>query len=163
MLFFEDMEVGRIFDCGSRQVTKEEIVDFARQFDPQLFHVDESVAARGRYGGLIASGWHSCSIAMRLAVDAFLSQCANMGSPGMEVRFHIPVRPDDTLCVKAIVVDRAPSRRKPDRGRVDFRFKLSNQRGELVAEITSMTIFRRAPKGSAEIGAGQILDTRSNV
>jgi acyl dehydratase len=148
MLFFEDMEVGRVFDCGSRQVSKEEIIAFARQFDPQPFHIDEAFAARGRYGGVIASGWHSCCIAMRLAVDAFLSGSANMGSPGMDqVRFYVPLRPGDTLGVKAIVTDRAPSRRKPDRGRVEFRFELFNQRGELIAKMASMAIFGRAPLG----------------
>ena len=150
MRYFEDFTVGDTIDCGRRTVTKEEIVAFARAFDPQPFHVDEAAAARSRYGGLIASGWHSCCLCMRLAVDAVLNDAANMGSPGMDkIRFLKPLRPGDTINAKLRVVEATPSRSKPDRGRLTFAFELYNQSGELIMDMTAMAIFHRRPTAGA--------------
>jgi len=148
--YFEDFTVGETIDCGRRTVTKEEIVAFAKDFDPQPFHVDEAAAARSRYGGLIASGWHSCCLCMRLAVDAVLGDAANMGSPGMDkIRFLKPLRPGDTINAKLRVVEATPSRSKPDRGRLTFAFELYNQSGELIMDMTAMAIFHRRPTAGA--------------
>ena len=150
MRYFEDFTVGETFDCGRRTVTKEEIVAFATAFDPQAFHIDEAAAARSRYGGLIASGWHSCCLCMRLAVDAVLSDAANMGSPGMDkIRFPRPLRPGDTINAKLRVVEATPSRHKPDRGRLTFALELYNQSGELIMDMTAMAIFHRRPPAGA--------------
>lgn len=148
--YFEDFTVGEIIDCGHRTVTKDEIIAFATAFDPQPFHVDEAAAARSRYGGLIASGWHSCCLCMRLVVDAVLREAANMGSPGMEkVRFLKPLRPGDTISAKLRVVEASPSRSKPDRGRLTFAFELHNQSGELIMDMTAMSILHRRTAAAA--------------
>lgn len=145
MYTFEDLTPGRRFELGSIGVSQDDVVDFARRFDPQPFHVDAKVAEAGPFGGLIASGWHTAALTMRLLVDGLLNQTAGMGSPGLDsVRFPYPVRPGDTLHASVSVVAARPSERKPDRGLVTFRVETQNQAGITVMTMEAMTIVRRA-------------------
>jgi len=144
--YFEDFEVGKTIQVGSRIVTEEEIIDFATKFDPQPFHVDKEAAARSIYGDIIASGWHTCGMIMRLMVDGLLKEAASMGSPGVdEVRWIKPVRGGDTLTVSTTVLETRPSGSKPDRGVVVTVWKATNQHGEVVATIKGMGLFARRP------------------
>lgn len=146
--YFEDFEIGKTIEVGSRAVTEQEILEFARQFDPQPFHVDPEAAAKSIYGGIIASGWHTCSLMMRLMVDGFLRDAASMGSPGLdEVRWVKPVRGGDTLTVTTTALEKVPSSSKPDRGVVVTLWQASNQRGEVVATIQGMGMFLRRQPG----------------
>src|SRR5215207_10341286 len=125
MRYFEDFEPGRVFELGEHRVTREEIVDFARRWDPQPFHVDEDAAQDGPFGGLIASGWHTCAIYMRLYVDSLLRDTAGMGSPGVdELRWLKPVRPDALLRARLTVLEATPSERRPERGTVLARMEM---------------------------------------
>lgn len=145
--YFEDFEVGRAIDVGSRTVTEEEIIDFASKFDPQPFHVDKNAAEHSIYGGIIASGWHTCAMIMRLMVDGFLRNASSMGSPGVdEIRWLKPVRGGDTLTVTTTALEIRPSASKPDRGVVVTLWQAKNQHGELVATVKGMGMFQRRPK-----------------
>jgi acyl dehydratase len=125
-------------------VTRDEIVDFAREFDPQPFHLDEVAAGRSIYGGLLASGWHTCAIHMRLMWDTFLKDTASLGSPGIdEIRWVLPVRPGDTLRARFTVVEAIPSRSKPDRGIVRSVSEVFNQHGEVVMTLRGLGMFAR--------------------
>ncbi|GAC1400259.1 MAG: MaoC family dehydratase [Vulcanimicrobiaceae bacterium] len=146
MKYFEDYEVGARRELGARTVTKEEIVAFARDFDPQAFHVDEAAANESFFGGIIASGWHTCSIAMRMIVDRFLRESASMGSPGVDnLRWKKPVRPGDTLRLVMTVKATTPSRSKPDRGIVTNDLEMFDQHGDVVMSMTAMTMLGRRP------------------
>jgi acyl dehydratase len=145
--YFEDFEVGKTIEVGSRIVSEEEIIDFATKFDPQPFHVDQDAAARSIYGGIIASGWHTCGMMMRLMVDGFLKEAASLGSPGVdEIRWIKPVRGGDTLTVSTTALETRPSGSKPDRGVIVTLWEAKNQHGELVATIKGMGMFQRRPK-----------------
>jgi acyl dehydratase len=145
-LYFEDFPVGMTYACGARSLSEEQIVGFAREFDPQPFHVDREAAKASMFGGIIASGWHTASTAMRLQVDAVLSRSASLGSPGIdELRWLKPVRPGDTLSLKLEVLESRPSQSKPDRGSVKVKYALSNQRGELVMTMVGWGMFQRRP------------------
>lgn len=142
MKYFEDFQVGDKFELGTYTVTKEEIITFARQFDPQLFHLDEEAAKHTPLRGLCASGWHTAAIAMRLLVDGFSAH--NLGSPGADqIRWLIPLRPDDTVQLKVEIADMKVSTSKPDRGTIWIDEKLFNQRGELIMTKRSIGIMRR--------------------
>jgi acyl dehydratase len=147
MSHFEDFHVGDVHDIGQRTVTKEEIIEFARQFDPQPFHVDEELARRSFYGGIIASGWHLTALSMRMLVDRMLGDGADsgsLGSPGAdEIRWLLPVRPGDTLHMRAEVIEAIPSRSRPDRGVIKLRYRLRNQRDEEVMTMIGIGMFRR--------------------
>ena len=144
--YFEDFEVGKTIEVGSRTVTEEEIISFAKQFDPQPFHIDPDAAALSMYGGIIASGWHTCAMIMRLMVDGFLSSAASLGSPGVdEIRWLKPVRGGDTLTVTTTALESRPSTSKADRGVVVTMWQAKNQHGELVATVKGMGMFRRRP------------------
>ena len=144
MLYLDDFEPGQTIELGSRSVTKDEIIAFAEQFDPQPFHIDESAAAETIYGGLIASGWHTVCLFMRLLVDGLLSNAASMGSPGVdEVRWLKPVRPGDVLSAKGVVHEVIPSRSKPDRGILRTTYEMYNQRGEQVLSMKGVGMFGR--------------------
>jgi len=145
MKYFEDFPVGGTLDCGSKTFGKEEIVAFARQFDPQPFHVDEEKARHSIFGGLIASGWHTCAVCMRLVVDAIVNQTASMGSPGVDsIRWLKPVRPGDTIRLSATVVEAEPSKSRRDRGRLTFTYEVSAE-GELVMTMRAVAIIGRRP------------------
>jgi acyl dehydratase len=144
--YFEDFQVGHTIDAGSRTLTEEEIISFATQFDPQPFHVDKAAAEKSYFGGLIASGWQTCGIMMRLLVDAVLRDAASLGSPGVdEIRWLKPVRPGDTLTVSITTVESRPSASKPDRGIVVNTWQATNQHGEVVATMKGMGMFLRRP------------------
>lgn len=145
--YFEDFEVGRTIDVGARTVSEDEIIDFATKYDPQPFHVDKAAAEKSMYGGIIASGWHTCGMIMRLMVDGFLKEAASLGSPGVdEIRWLKPVRGGDTLHVTMTALEVRPSASKPDRGVIVTLWQAKNQHGELVATIKGMGMFQRRPK-----------------
>lgn len=143
-LFFEDFEVGTTRETGGRTVTREEILEFARKFDPQPFHVDEEAARQSQFGGLIASGWHTAALCHGILVEELLgSDSGSLGSPGVdELRWLKPVRPGDTLTVRVEVLAATPSRSKPG-GLVKFRYVMRNQLGEDVMTMVANGFFRR--------------------
>jgi len=144
-LTFEDFEPGRVFELGTREVTEEEIVAFARQWDPQPFHVDPVAAQESIFGGLIASGWHTGAMWMRLYVDSLLVGAASMGSPGIEeLRWLAPVRPGDTLEGRLTVLEATPSERRSDRGTIRIRGEMVNQDGVIVMSMVSRGHFGRS-------------------
>jgi acyl dehydratase len=147
--YFEDYVPGRTIDCGSFSVSEAEIIAFAKEYDPQPFHVDPVAAAEGPYGGLIASGWHTTSMMMRLLVEHFLNPKSSLGSAGVdEVRWPKPVRPGDTLHVRAAVLEARRSKSKPDRGIVRSVAEVTNQDGETVMRVTAINfVLARNPKG----------------
>jgi acyl dehydratase len=146
--YFEDAAAGDVLELGNRTVSEAEILTFARDFDPQPFHIDPEAAAQSIFGGIIASGWHTCALTMRLMVDGFLSRAASLGSPGVEhIRWLRPVRPGDTLTARLVVLDVRPSERKPDRGSVQMRTEVTNQAGELVMTMESTGLVGRRPQG----------------
>lgn len=146
--YWEDFEVGRHFERIAGPLTRESIVDFARQYDPQPFHVDEEAAAHSVYGGLIASGWQTCALGMRMICDAYLLEAASMGSPGVDaVRWLKPVRPGDRLRLRTTVLEATASRSKPDRGFVRSRWEMFNQNDELVMTMEGAGMFRRRVSG----------------
>ena len=145
-LYWEDFEPGQVLQLGSVDVTEQAIVEFARQFDPQPFHVDPAAAAESVFGGLIASGWHTGAMWMRLYVDSMLGSAAARGSPGIEeLRWLAPVRPGDTLQGRLTVLETTPSERRPDRGTVRIRGELVNQDGVTVLSMVSRGHFGRRP------------------
>jgi acyl dehydratase len=144
---FEDFTPGRVWEIDGPTVGKEEIVEFARRFDPQYFHVDERAAEDSPYGGLIASGWQTVGICMRLICDAYLLQTASLGSPGVnEVRWTKPVRPGDRLRMKMTVLEAKISRSKPDRGTVLHRWEIYNQHGDMVMHMEGYGMYARRPE-----------------
>ncbi|MGI4846563.1 MAG: MaoC family dehydratase [Janthinobacterium lividum] len=133
-------------DVGSRTITEKEIVAFATEYDPQPFHVDQEAAARSIYGGVIASGWQTCAIMMRLVVDSFMNASSGMGSPGVdELRWIKPLRGGDTLRVTVAVTGVRGSSSKPDRGVMNSTWEGYNQHGELVVSLKAMALFMRRP------------------
>lgn len=146
--YFEDFKVGDVIECGQRIVTKDEIIDFARQFDPQAFHIDEARAAESKFGGLVASGWHTCALCMRLVVDAVLNESMNLGSPGVEkIRFLKPLRPGGTIRATVRVIESTPSKSRADRGRLTFAFELYEKSEGLILDMLATAIFARRPVG----------------
>jgi acyl dehydratase len=145
-MFFEDFRPGDLTDTGSVMVTREEILAFARQFDPQPFHVNEEAARQSPYGGLIASGWHTAALCMRLIVSLLGPGSGSLGSPGVdELRWLKPVRPGDELSVGVEVLEATPSRSKLDRGLVKLRYTMRNQNGEDVMTMIALGLVLRRP------------------
>ena len=141
--YFEDYIVGVAREFGSIAVEEDEVIDFARRFDPQSFHTDPEAAKQSIFGGLIASGWHTASLMMRLVVEHYLNHATSLGSPGVdELRWLKPVRPGDTLSVRATVLEATRSRSKPDRGLVRTLVEVLNQRGEVVMSLKAMNLIR---------------------
>ena len=153
-LHWEDLTPGSVEEYGPRLVTREEIIAFAAEFDPQPMHLDEDAARHTMLGGLGASGWHSCAIVMRMMADGFLLDSTSMGSPGVEeTRWLRPVRPGDRLTLRRTVLDARPSNSRPDRGFVRFLFELSNQDGAVVMTLTCTIIFGRRTPGAEALAA----------
>ncbi len=144
-LYFEDMQVGDRRELEGYTFTREEILEFGRRFDPQPFHVDEEAARLSPYGGLIASGWHTVSVCMRILVTSLLGpESGSLGSPGAdEIRWLKPVRPGDTLSVLTEVIEKREFRSKPDRGLVKLRWTARNQHREDVMTMIGLGIFRK--------------------
>jgi acyl dehydratase len=144
--YFDDFRLGEKTDLGRYPVTEAEILAFARQYDPQPMHTNHEFAARGPFGGLIASGWHSCAMFMRLQADAMLKQSSAIASPGVDgIRWVRPVRAGDVLRAEAEVVEIVPSRHRPDRGLVKHDCKVFNQKDELVMTLRTLALFARKP------------------
>jgi acyl dehydratase len=140
---FEDYPVGSVALYGPIHVDEAEVIDFGRRFDPQDFHTDPVKAARGPFGGVIASGWHTASMMMRVLVDRYLSRTAGLGSPGMdELRWPAPVRPGDRLWVRVTVVEARRSESRPDRGLVRILIEVLNDKGVIVMSVKAMTLVR---------------------
>jgi acyl dehydratase len=141
--YFEDYTAGAVYEYGHIAVTEAEIIEFAQRFDPQPIHTDPDFAATGPFGGIIASGWHSASICMRMVADHYLSRVASLASPGIdELRWLAPVRPGDSLRLRATIVETRPSRSKPDRGLVRTKAELINADDQVVLSLIAMNILR---------------------
>jgi acyl dehydratase len=144
--FFEDYRVGAVYHYGAITVDEAEVIAFAIKFDPQDIHVDPEAAAHGPFGGLIASGWHTAAMMMRLFADNYLSAVASLASPGVdELRWTRPVRPGDKLSIRATVLEANVSRSKPDRGVVRTLIEVLNQNGELVMSCKAINLLRCRP------------------
>jgi len=144
--WFEDYLLGRTYEFGHVPVTEDDIVAFARLYDPQAIHADPEWAATGPFRGLIASGMQTMAVCMRLYVDHYISRVASLASPGLdEVRWPRPVRPDDRLRLRVTVVEARLSRSKPDRGLVHTLVEGLNQADEVVLSFTAMNFFARRP------------------
>ncbi len=147
---FEDFEIGTTVGLGSKTVTAEEIVAFAREFDAQPMHLDAEAGKASILGGLAASGWHSCCIFMRMMCDAFLLDSTSQGAPGVEyVRWKKPVLAGDTLTGASTVTAKRESRSRPELGFVTCRHQLSNQRGEIVLELENTGMFLKRAGAAA--------------
>jgi acyl dehydratase len=145
--YFEDYVPGLSFDCGSFMLDQAQIIAFGEEYDPQPFHVDPKAAKDGPFGGIIASGWQTTSMMMRKVVEGFLSAESSLGAAGVdEIRWPRPVRPGDTLHVRAAVLEARRSRSKPDRGIVRSMLEVTNQDGGIVmtAIATNFVLARRS-------------------
>jgi acyl dehydratase len=150
-LLFEDFKPGHLGRFGPRRVTREEILDFAAEFDPQPMHLDEEAASRSMLKGLSGSGWHLCSIIMRMMFDGFIGRTASLGSPGVnELRWLAPLRPDDELTLDVEVTETRVSRSRPATGIVMFRAVVSNGAGQALCEMTSPIIVQRRGEIASE-------------
>jgi acyl dehydratase len=144
--WFEDFGEGEVYEFGSVAVDAAEIIEFARRFDPQPMHVDAQAAAEGPFDGLIASGWHTAGLMMRLLVEHFLPKQAGLGSPGIdELRWTRPVRPGDVLRLRVRVLSATRSRSKPDRGMLRTLVEVQNQEGAVVMSLKPMNLLRCRP------------------
>jgi acyl dehydratase len=153
LTYFEDYVPGMTRDCGSVSVDQAEIISFARQFDPQPFHVDPVAAASGPFGGLIASGWHTAGLVMRLIVENYVAPESSLGSVGLdELRWPYPVRPGDTLRVRVTVLEARRSQSKPDRGILKTLIEAENQDGQPVMRATAINFIRVRPGPDGEHG-----------
>lgn len=144
--WFEDFAVGQSDEFGDHLVTEAEIIEFAQRFDPQPFHVDPVAAAQSSFGGLVASGWMSCSVLMRMMCDHFISPASSMGSPGLdELRWLRPVRPGDRLHVRVSILEVRRSTSRPDRGSVLMRQELVDHDGNVALTQRGWAIIRCRP------------------
>lgn len=142
--YFEDYVVGVKQEVGSVTISEAEIIEFANKYDPQDFHTDPEKAAKGPFGGLIASGWHTIAVVMRLLVDRYLDNASSLGSPGIdELRWLAPVRPADVLTVQAEVFDARRSNSKPDRGLIHTHVEVRNQDGVMVMTMKAINLVIR--------------------
>ncbi|MFI8993354.1 MaoC family dehydratase [Streptomyces sp. NPDC053542] len=150
MRYFEDFREGDVHELGTVTVTEEEVLEFARRFDPQPFHTDPELAKQSPFGGLIASGFHTSALFMRRYVDGLLAYSACAGSPGIdEVRYHRPVRPGETLTARIVVLGSRPSLGNPATGIVQPRCELVAPDGTVVFSMILHSIFRRRPADSS--------------
>lgn len=147
MLYWEDMEVGSERTFGTYHVTREEVLEFAHKYDPQPFHLSDEAAATTHFGRIAASGWHTAAMTMRVIVDALTREPqAGLGSPGVdELRWTKPVYPGDTLTMHGTIVDKTPSRSRPELGTIRTATTVTNQDGIDVMRFTSIVLMRRTP------------------
>jgi acyl dehydratase len=147
--YLDDYVEGDVHQFGPIGVEEDEVIAFARRYDPQTMHVDPEAAKNGPFRGLIASGWHTVSLTMRLYVDHYLTHAASLASPGIdELRWLKPVRPHDMLSVRVTVLKNAPSKSKPDRGAVTSFVEVINQAGETVTTFRAVNIIGKRPAAS---------------
>ena len=141
--YFEDYLPGAVHEFGAARIDEVDIIEFARRYDPQPFHIDPEAAKGSAFGGLIASGWHTVSVSMRLLVDHYVSHVASLGSPGVdEVRWHRPVRPGDTLSVRTTVLEAKLSRSKPGQGSTRSYVEVLNQHRQVVMTWIGIGLYR---------------------
>jgi acyl dehydratase len=144
--YFEDYPPGAVFTSGAIPVSEADIIDFARRYDPQPMHTDPEAAASGRFGGLIASGWHTAALMMRLFADNFLSPASSVASPGLdELRWLKPVRPGDSLSLRVTVLEARRSRSRPGEGIVRSHVEVLNQHGEVVMSLKPISLIACRP------------------
>jgi acyl dehydratase len=144
LLAFEDFPTGHFGTFGPRYVTRDEIITFAREYDPQPMHLDDAAADASMLKGLSGSGWHLCSIVMRMMYDGYISRTQSLGSPGVdEVRWMAPLRPGDDLTLDVDVVAARPSKSRPDTGIVTFKCSVKNAAGEMLSDMVSAIIVKR--------------------
>jgi acyl dehydratase len=147
---FSDFQEGMVAEVGPVQLTEQEIIEFATRYDPQWFHTDLKAAAGGPYGSLIASGWHTCGLAMRLSVDHFLRGSESFGSPGLAyLKWLAPVRPNDQLTLKATVLEKRLSSKNPLLGVLRWRWQMRNQQGTEVLDLEATSLFDLNKSASA--------------
>lgn len=145
-LYWEDFAPGTVREFGGHTLTRDEIVRFAGEFDPQPFHLDEEAGRASLFGGLAASGWHTCALMMRMMCDAYLLDSASLGSPGLDaIRWLKPVRVGDTLSVRMEILEARPMNSRPTVGLVRARWTVLNQRGEAVLTTEGSNMFQRRP------------------
>lgn len=141
---FESFEVGQVQRFGSYEVTREEVIEFASKYDPQFFHLDDEMAKSSLFGGLCASGWHTCAMTMRMIVENMNTKGRGLGSPGVdELRFTKPVYPGDVLSVTSTVVGLSEPKSRPEIGFVTSRVEVSNDKGEVVMHFTAQGMYPR--------------------
>ena len=147
MIYFEDLEVGADREFGTYDVTREEVIDFARKYDPQPFHLSDEAAAKTHFGRLAASGWHTAAMTMAVIARKVVDEeQAGLGSPGIdELRWKKPVFPGDTLHVSGKILEKTPSRSRPDMGSFRTQTTVTNQDGEVVMTFQSIVLIRRRP------------------
>jgi len=146
--YFEDYEPDASYEYGYVEVTEDDILAFARRFDPQPIHIDPEWARTGPFGGLIASGWHTGSLCMRMYIDHYLTHVASLASPGVdEMRFAVPTRPGDLLRLRLTVAESRPSRSKPDRGLIFTRMEAINQNDLTVLSLLVLNMIARRHPG----------------
>lgn len=147
--YFEDYEQGAVYCFGSVEVKQDEVVEFGKKFDPQVFHTDPEGARKTSFGGLIASGWHTAGMMMRLYCENYLTHVASLGSPGLdELRWPRPVRPGDRLSVRVTVISKKESRSKPDRGVITSFIEVLNQDDAIVMSAKTVNMIGRRPRGA---------------
>ena len=147
MIYWEDFAVGSRIEMGSHSFGEAEIIAFARQFDPQPFHTDAAAAKQSFFGGLIASGWHTCAVGMRLMVDQYIGRTVSLGSPGIEdIRWLKPVRAGDTLTYSRTVIESRASTSREGVGLVKHRWEAVNQSGETVLTMEGWGMYGRKPE-----------------
>ena len=145
-IYWEDLQVGQVRQLGQIKPTREDIIAFAKQFDPQPFHLDDDAAKASVFGALCASGWHTCALAMRLMVTEFLCHTSSMGSPGLEnIKWLKPVFPDDELRLQTTVLETKPMGKRPDIGMTRNLWEMFNQHGDKVLHMEGWGMFRRRP------------------
>lgn len=145
--YFEDYQPGASYEYGHIEISRDDIIEFATRYDPQPIHIDREWARTGPFGGLIASGWHTSALCMRMYVDHYLSRVAGLASPGIdELRFAVPTRPGDVLRARFTVIESRPSRSKPDRGILFTRMEAFNQNDELAMAAIGMNMVARRPE-----------------
>jgi acyl dehydratase len=145
-IYWEDFVVGETAELGRYTFTESEMIEFALKFDPQPFHVDPVAAQQSFFGGLIASGWHTCAVAMRILCESYINRSVSLGSPGLDnIRWLKPVRPGDTITYRRVVLEARASKSRPDAGLVKSRTEAVNQHGELVLSMEGWGMFGRRP------------------
>lgn len=147
---YEDFEVGSVRTFGPRRVTREEIIEFASEFDPQPMHLDDEAASKSLLKGLSSSGWHTCAIMMRMIYDGFLHESSSLGAPGVdEVRWIRPVRPNDELTIRLTCLEKRDSRSRPQVGLVRFNLEMLNAKDETVMQSSYSGFFGKRNPGAA--------------
>ncbi len=152
VIYFEDLEVGTVTDFGGYDVTRDEVLEFARKYDPQPFHLSDEAAAKTHFGRLAASGWHTCAMTMAVIARRVTDQQqAGLGSPGIdELRWKKPVYPEDTLNVTGRILEKTPSRSRPEMGSFRTLTTVTNQHDEIVLTFTSIVLIQRRPTAGDE-------------